>query len=204
MLPWIHKGLGKIYFGWWMVAIGSAVRIVGGGLHYYGSSIFFLPVSQELGLSRAATALVFSLARAQGAVEGPLAGYIIDRYQRSRVMASAMLASLIGIVVLIDALAEWHLWIYLVLFAAAEAVFPVTWTAIVDFFGRKNFAKIRGAMSFIYTWGGVLGPVAAGLIYDRTQDYGLMLWIIATVLVVAGASYAVLAKPPAAKAAVHE
>lgn len=27
-----------------MVAIGSVVRIVAGGLHYYGSSISFLPV----------------------------------------------------------------------------------------------------------------------------------------------------------------
>ena len=32
-----------------MVAIGCVVRIIAAGLHYYGSSIFFLPVSQELG-----------------------------------------------------------------------------------------------------------------------------------------------------------
>ena len=63
-----------------MVAIGSALRVLGGGLYYYGFSVFFLPLSQDLGLSRAATSLVFSLARAQGAFEGPAAGYIIDRY----------------------------------------------------------------------------------------------------------------------------
>lgn len=34
---------------------------------------------------------------------------------------------------------------------------------IIDFFGRQNFAMIRGAMSFIYTWGGVAGPVAPPL-----------------------------------------
>src|SRR5436853_6421908 len=41
---------------------------------------FFLPLSHDLGLSRAATSLVFSLARAQGAFEGPVAGYIMDRF----------------------------------------------------------------------------------------------------------------------------
>jgi len=63
-----------------MVAIGSALRILGGGLYYYGFSVFFLPLSADLGLSRAATSLVFSLARAQGAFEGPVAGYFMDRF----------------------------------------------------------------------------------------------------------------------------
>lgn len=75
--------------------------------------------------------------------------------------------------------------------------------AVADFFGRKNFAKISGAMSFIYTWGGVVGAVAAGLIYDRTQDYGVMLRIPAIVLVVTGAAYALLTKPPIPEAAAH-
>lgn len=414
MLDWVHRRIGKIYYGWWMVAIGSLVRIVAGGLHYYGSSIFFLPVSQELGLSRAATALVFSLARAQGALEGPLAGYIIDRhgprpvilaamfftgigymalsgvhsftmlllvymglislsyqagvmdatmaipanwfirnrsmamawmsasiglggllvtpilaftvhtwgwrygalgagiaflvigipvtlplvrspetiglspdsapepvgnrtathsprrvenefslaqalrswqfwvlmsattlrvfctstttvhfvpimtwkglslthaalllsaaafmalpahlivgwladrFNRSRVMAGAMMVSMLAVMILIYAEEEWHLWFYLGLFSVTEALFPVTWSAVVDFFGRKNFAKIRGAMSFIYTWGGVLGPVLAGLLYDRTQNYDAILWTIVIVLAFTSAAYATLAKP---------
>jgi hypothetical protein len=50
MLDWFHGRIGNIYFGWWMVAIGSAVRIVAGALDSYGSSIFFVSVSQELGL----------------------------------------------------------------------------------------------------------------------------------------------------------
>ena len=51
-----------------MVGVVSAIGIVGGGLHQYGFTVFFLPVSQDLGLSRAATSLAFSLSRAQGAM----------------------------------------------------------------------------------------------------------------------------------------
>jgi hypothetical protein len=38
----------------------SAIRILGGGLHNYGFTVSFLPLSQDLGLSRAATSLAFS------------------------------------------------------------------------------------------------------------------------------------------------
>jgi PAS domain S-box-containing protein len=42
--------------------IVSALRVLGGGLHNYGFTVFFLPVTQDLGLTRASTALAFSLA----------------------------------------------------------------------------------------------------------------------------------------------
>jgi hypothetical protein len=38
----------------------------------FGFTVFFLPVTTELGLSRAATSLAFSLARAQGSFASPL------------------------------------------------------------------------------------------------------------------------------------
>lgn len=63
-----------------MVGLVSALRVLGGGLHNYGFTVFFLPISQDLGLTRAETSLAFSLARAQGAIEGPFVGYFIDRY----------------------------------------------------------------------------------------------------------------------------
>lgn len=63
-----------------MVGLVSALRVLGGGLHNYGFTVFFLPLSQDLGLSRAATSLAFSLARVEGAIEGPFVGYLIDRF----------------------------------------------------------------------------------------------------------------------------
>ena len=79
-----------------MVAVGSALRVLGGGLYFYGFSVFFLPLSQDLGLSRAATSLVFSLARAQGAFEGPVAGYFMDRYGPRPLILSAIVMSGVG------------------------------------------------------------------------------------------------------------
>ena len=83
-----------------MVALGCAIRCLGGGLHHYGFTIFFLPLSLDLGLSRAATSLAFSLARAEGALEGPLAGYCIDRFGPRPIMFAAILLSGTGYMLL--------------------------------------------------------------------------------------------------------
>ena len=92
--------LPGIFYGWWMVALGCAMRCLGGGLHHYGFTIFFLPLSLDLGLSRAATSLAFSLARAEGALEGPLAGYCIDRFGPRPIMFAAILLSGTGYMLL--------------------------------------------------------------------------------------------------------
>ena len=92
------KRLSGLYYGWRMVGLVTAVRVLGGGLHQYGFTVFFLPVSQELGLSRAATSLAFSLARAEGAIEGPLVGYLVDRHGPRPMIVTAAVLTGIGYV----------------------------------------------------------------------------------------------------------
>jgi len=79
-----------------MIGIVSALRTLGGGLHQYGFTVFFLPVTNELGLSRAATSLAFSLARAQGSFASPLVGYLVDRYGPKPMMITAALLAGVG------------------------------------------------------------------------------------------------------------
>ena len=41
-----------MFYGWRMVGLVSAMRVLGGGLHNYGFTVFFLPISEDLGLNR--------------------------------------------------------------------------------------------------------------------------------------------------------
>jgi MFS family permease len=86
--------LSGLFYGWRMVAASAAVRMLGAGLHSYGFTVFFLPLSQELHLSRTATSFAFSLARAEGAIEGPIVGNLLARYGPRPVMLVAV--SLMG------------------------------------------------------------------------------------------------------------
>ncbi|HEU4637373.1 MAG TPA: MFS transporter, partial [Candidatus Binatia bacterium] len=92
--------LSDVYYGWRMVGLVSVIRIVGGGLHQFGFTVFFLPISQDLGISRAATSLAFSLSRAQGAIEAPLVGYLIDRYGPRPIMVTAVFLAGLGYILL--------------------------------------------------------------------------------------------------------
>jgi sugar phosphate permease len=92
----IRKTLAGLYYGWRMIGIVSALRILGGGLHQYGFTVFFLPVTQDLGLTRASTSLAFSLARAEGSLAAPVVGYLIDRYGPKPMMFTAALLAGIG------------------------------------------------------------------------------------------------------------
>jgi sugar phosphate permease len=416
MLPRIFDRLSGLYIGWRMIGLSCAIRVLGGGLHAYGLSVLFLPVTQELGLTRTATSLVFSLARAQGAIEGPIAGYCIDRFgprpviaiavalagigyllfagvhsyamllvvymgiislsyqagfmdatmavantwfirkralamsitsgsialggalltplfayavhtwgwraacvgsgvaflcaglplslliQRSpeslgllpdgapadamskgggeiakqaaceteytlretlrthqfwlltvatslrsicstavlvhfvpilvwkgygetqgafylgviafcgmpthlligwlgdrafkpRLMAGFMLLGSLSVYLLFMGAQTWQLWLAVLLFSVFEGLFPVTWATVGDFFGRENFAKIRGSMSFLYSWGSVLGPVMAGSIYDHTKSYTVLFWVLFATCWVTAALYAMLFQP---------
>lgn len=88
------RTLTGLFYGWRMVAASAAVRLLGAGLHSYGFTVFFLPLSQELNLSRTATSFAFSLARAEGAIEGPIVGHLLHRYGPRPVMLAAV--SLMG------------------------------------------------------------------------------------------------------------
>ena len=83
-----------------MVGLVALIRTIGGGLHGYGFTVFFLPISTELGISRAATSLAFSLARAEGAIEGPLAGYLVDRFGTRPVLFTAAVMCGLGYILL--------------------------------------------------------------------------------------------------------
>lgn len=93
----------RLYFGWRIVAAGGFINAVAGGVFNYGFGILFLPISRDLALTRAQTSLVFSLARAEGAFEGPFAGWLIDKYGPKYVLVGGAVLTGIGYMALSQA-----------------------------------------------------------------------------------------------------
>src|SRR5262250_1927484 len=90
----------RIFYGWWIVAIGCFQDAVKGGLFNTGFSLYFLPVLNELHLSRAATSLPFSLAKLEAALAGPIVGYLIDRFDLRMTMALGTILAGLGFILL--------------------------------------------------------------------------------------------------------
>ena len=95
-----------IYYGWRMVAVGAVISGIG-SIHQSALSVFFLPLTQELNLSRASLSFIFSLSRLEGSVESPLVGWMIDRYgPRLPIMVGTVLGG-VGYLLLITTSSLW-------------------------------------------------------------------------------------------------
>lgn len=69
----------QVFRGQWILSIAAILNGYGAGVNFYGFSVFFNPMREEFGWSRAATAGVFSLSRLEGAPLGPIIGWLIDK-----------------------------------------------------------------------------------------------------------------------------
>ncbi|MCX5907176.1 MAG: MFS transporter [Deltaproteobacteria bacterium] len=77
---------GKIFYGWWILILGSLINGIGGGIIYHSFTVFFLPVKRDLAVSSAAISLLYGAARLEGGIDGPIYGYLIDRFGPRRII----------------------------------------------------------------------------------------------------------------------
>ncbi len=175
--------LSGLFYGWRMVAASAALRVLGSGLHSFGFTIFFLPLSQDLNLSRTATSFAFSLARAEGAIEGPIVGHILDRYGPRPVMLTAVLLMGVGYLILatVDSYAMFLI-IYLGMISLAHSggFMHAPMTLTNSWFIRQRARAITlSSASFsaggvliapvlsviVLTWGWRTGAVFSGIVF---------------------------------------
>lgn len=71
--------LRLVFYGWWIVAVAFISYFVVGGLYSTGMTVYFLPLTRDLGLSRAQLSLAFTLRSLESGLDGPLVGYLVDR-----------------------------------------------------------------------------------------------------------------------------
>jgi MFS family permease len=122
-------------------------------------------------------------------------GSLGDRHSKSALLSLTLAVGAGSLIFLNYASGYVALFVFLVVFAWVESNPALNWAMVGDFFGRTRFATIRGSMSFFYGWGQMVTPFLAGLIWDRTGSYSLVLWIFAIMWVIGAAIFAVL-RPP--------
>src|SRR5207249_361639 len=96
----LSQSPGRLFYGWWIVIIGCIQDAVKGGTFNTGFTLYFLPVLGEMHLSRAATSLPFSLAKLESALEGPLVGYLLDRFDLRVMMVTGTVLAGLGFILL--------------------------------------------------------------------------------------------------------
>jgi MFS family permease len=107
-----QRSRSRLFIGWWMVITSAILTGLGAGFVSQGISVFFKPLAAELGLSRAATSLATGIARLQGGIEGPLTGWLCDRYSTKWVIVSGTSFVVAGLALMYFADSAWQYYIF--------------------------------------------------------------------------------------------
>jgi sugar phosphate permease len=126
-------------------------------------------------------------------------GWLGDIFPKRYLLALCCLLGVISLVLLLTAQSLWQIYLFVFIFAIGYGVVPLHVAIVGDYFGGEKFATIRGAMTFIYAFGIVTGPIFAGRVYDVTKSYQLAFTIFIGAILISGIVFfmAKRPKPPA-------
>lgn len=167
----------RIFYGWWIVILGSLINGVQGGVLYHSFTVFFLPLKRDFGVDSAAISLLYGAARLEGGFEGPLAGYLIDRFgPRAMIITGTMMAG-VGLILLSRVHDFWSFfYIYIFIVSAGYNVgsyHPIT-TAVNNWFIRHRgigFSCISASMN---VGGMIMAPLLSFIILNLDWRAGTL------------------------------
>jgi OFA family oxalate/formate antiporter-like MFS transporter len=168
---WWRSTIGRVFYGWWILVLGSLINGIGIGIIYHSFTVFFLPLKRDLAVSSAAISLLYGAARLEGGVDGTLYGYLIDRIgSRKMIMIGASLAGtgLILLSTVHDFLSFFLIYVFIVSVGSNAGFFHPVSTAV-----NKWFIRHRGlGFSVISASGSIGGMIMAPLLSFVILDFG--------------------------------
>ena len=88
------------FYGWWVVAAGSPAMTFIAASTWQAAGTFFVALEREFGWSRILLSGAFAMARAEGAVMGPMEGILSDRLGGRRTMLIGFAVCVFGFLLL--------------------------------------------------------------------------------------------------------
>ncbi|MBI4301098.1 MAG: MFS transporter [Chloroflexi bacterium] len=177
---------GNIFYGWWIVLVGTLAMTFNGGLLFYGFSAFFNPLINEFGWSRASLSGVISISRLESGVAGIIVGPLVDRLGPRKPMLIGLFITGLGFILLsrVNSILMFYIIFVLFLSVGSGLAFGMAiFTAVGNWFRRKR----SQAMGITMTGIGLGGFVVPALAWFITQfgwrsaviTAGIIMWSIA-------------------------
>ena len=146
----------RLFYGWYIVAASVALNFYLSIVFFQGFQVFFLPISQEFGWSRAATSGAFSLRQLESGLLAPLVGFLVDRWGPRIVILAGVLIGGLGLILVsgINGLWAFYLAFMVTSMGMSGASHGVSWAVAVSMW----FRRLRGrALGLAF-----MGPVVGG------------------------------------------
>jgi len=150
------RGSARIFYGWWIVGASALASTLQTAFFNAGSSAIFLPVAREFDTTRTAIAGAFAFSRLEGALTGPVEGYLIHWIGPRRYMMVGWVIFGLGLIAvgLSRSLFQFYAAFLLVTLGQSVAGFLAIVTVLINWFQRY-----RGRAIAIFQLGSSLGAL---------------------------------------------
>ena len=178
--------MGDVFYGWWMVGVAAFMLTLMALTIFQGIGTFLVALERQFGWSRTTLSGAFSLARVQGAVIGPVEGYLIDRLGNRRMVLIGYTIMGVGFILLSQIQTVWQFYAAFILISLGSGLGG--WLAMIsmvnNWFVRKRSIAIATAMSGIH-FGGLLVPVLGIAIEShgfKMTTFGIGVFLLVVVI----------------------
>jgi len=184
--------------GFTLVWSGQVVSLLGSGMTWFALTIW----AWELTGQATALALVAFFHFGPTVLLSPIAGALVDRWDRKLVMMlSDLAAGLMSVLVLLlystGHLEIWHLYLTGAFAGAFEAFqFPAYSAAVTTMVPKEQYVRANGMLSLAESASGVFAPLAGGILLGIVGISGVLAIDVVTFMVAIGALLLVRIPPP--------
>ncbi len=171
----------KIFYGWYIVAGSVGLNFYLSIVFFQGFQVFFLPILQEFGWTRAMTSGAFSLRQLESGLLAPVIGFLVDRWGAKVVIVTGVIVGGLGMIMIgyANSLFTFYLAFLITSLGVSGASHGVSWAVAV----ANWFNKLRGRALGI----AMLGPVIGGpFIVLVTVLEGLLGWRVSMIVMGTG------------------
>jgi DHA3 family macrolide efflux protein-like MFS transporter len=176
-------------FGFTVVWLGQIVSVLASSMSQFALTIFMY---QETG-SATALGLMQVFFITPFLIISPIAGVMIDRYNRKLMMMISDLAAGIATLAILafqalGILEYWHLYAASIIYGLGMAFqWPAYSAAISTMVPKEQLGRANGMMSLIEAGPGVIAPILAGAVLPLIGLTGILVFDVVTFLVAIGA-----------------
>ncbi len=157
----------KLFYGWVIVALGFAVMASVGSCVFYSFGIFLKPMIADIGASRGATTIAYSIMMAIQGLLAPVVASIIGKFGTRKLMTTGLTLAAAGLALMSTATQTWQLFLFFGMMTGTGVALghflPLS-TMATFWFSRKRAMVIGIIMAGAGAGTFVMAPVIAHLI----------------------------------------
>ena len=178
---------------YWILFVGSVLRIsLWGTVSVHAVQMFIWK-----GMSDALAGIMFSLMFLLSIPLRLLVGFLGDKFPLQPMMGSGMGAAALATLALLIVDGNIAVYLVVVMMAIEQGTSSLNWVSLGNFFGRSSFATLMGMISVVFNIGMLISPIYAGLMFDRSGSYTLVLLSFLPIYIAAGVFFSMTRKPKA-------